>query len=116
MQHATDAIYCPKCGTRLTFGGVYFSHLGKWACGSCGFTHPDILISASEYASPLPGVYNIYNTLAAASVGEVLGIDKGIIQQALGEFKPAFGRMETVQYHGKKLCILLSKNPTGFNE
>ncbi|MFH0750017.1 MAG: Mur ligase family protein [Candidatus Gottesmanbacteria bacterium] len=116
MQHATDAIYCPICGTRLTFGGVYFSHLGKWACGSCGFTHPDILIDAADYESSLEGVYNIYNTLAAASVGEVLGIDKGEIQQSLDEFQPVFGRMETVQYYGKTIRILLSKNPTGFNE
>lgn len=116
MQHATDSIYCPKCGTRLTFGGVYFSHLGKWACGSCGFTHPDILIKAADYTSPLEGVYNVYNTLAAAAVGEVLHHDKGAIQQSLDQFHPAFGRMEDVRYHGAAFRILLSKNPTGFNE
>ncbi len=116
MQHATDSIYCPKCGTRLTFGGVYFSHLGKWACGACGFTHPDVLIQSSDYTSPLEGVYNIYDTLAAASVGEVLRIDKGEIQQALDQFTPAFGRMESIAYQGKTIRILLSKNPTGFNE
>lgn len=116
MQHATDAIYCPKCGTRLTFGGVYFSHLGKWACGKCGFIHPDILYEASSYHSPLEGVYNIYNTIAAGAAGEVVGIDTGKIQQALDKFEPVFGRMEHVQYKDKSLRILLSKNPTGFNE
>ncbi len=116
MQHATDSIYCPKCGKRLTFGGVYFSHLGKWACGACGFTHPDILITAASYTSPLEGVYNIYNTLAAAATAEVLSIDAGVIQKGLDSFKPAFGRMEEVTYKGVSLRILLSKNPTGFNE
>lgn len=116
MQHATDSIYCPKCGTRLTYGGVYFSHLGKWACGSCGFTHPDILLTAASYTSPLEGVYNIYNTLAAAAVGEVLKIDVGLIQKSFDAFHPAFGRMEEVLYHGVFIRVLLSKNPTGFNE
>lgn len=116
MQHATDSIYCPKCGKRLTFGGVYFSHLGKWACGSCGFPHPDILLTAASYVSPLEGVYNIYNTLAAAATGEVLHIDSGRIQTSLDSFQPAFGRMEEVVYTGVSMRVLLSKNPTGFNE
>ncbi|MFZ2025095.1 MAG: Mur ligase family protein [Microgenomates group bacterium] len=116
MQHATDSIYCPKCGHRLTFGGVYFSHLGKWACGACGFTHPDILLTAASYTSPLEGVYNIYNTLAAAAASEVLHIDSGLIQKSLDTFQPAFGRMEEVVYKGVSIRILLSKNPTGFNE
>lgn len=116
MQHATDAIYCPKCGSRLTFGGVYFSHLGKWACGTCGFTHPDITVDAKQYTSPLEGVYNIYNTLAAAAVGEVLHVELGTIQKSLDTFKPAFGRMEEILYQDVSIRILLSKNPTGFNE
>lgn len=116
MQHATDSIYCPKCGSRLTFGGVYFSHLGKWACGACGFTHPDILLTAASYNSPLEGVYNIYNTLAAAAASEVLHIDSGLIRQSLDTFQPAFGRMEEVIYKGVSIRVLLSKNPTGFNE
>lgn len=116
MQHATDSIYCPKCGTRLTFGGVYFSHLGKWACGTCGFTHPDILVKSEEYGAPIEGVYNKYNAIAAGCVGEVIGLDKEKIQQGLNAFRPAFGRMESVVYKGKQIRILLSKNPTGFNE
>ncbi len=116
MQHATDSIYCPKCGKRLTYGGTYFSHLGKWACGSCGFTHPEILLTAASYVSPLEGIYNIYNTLAAAAVGEVLHIDTGLIQKSFDTFKPAFGRMEEILYKGVSFRILLSKNPTGCNE
>lgn len=116
MQHATDTIYCPKCGNRLTFGGVYFSHLGKWACGRCGFVHPDVLIRAKDYQSPVEGVYNIYNTLAAAATAESIGIPQDAIIRGLATFTPAFGRMESLQYEGKMVRILLSKNPTGFNE
>ena len=116
MQHATDTIYCPKCGTRLTYGGVYYSHLGKWSCGSCGFTHPEVTLTMKDYQSPIEGVYNHYNAISAAAVGELLQIDSTCIQDALALFTPAFGRMEHMTVRGKNVRIVLSKNPTGFNE
>ena len=112
MQHATDTIYCPNCGARLTFAGVYFSHLGKWACGNCSFMPPKEDVTAADFTSPLEGVYNVYNTLAAALTAQTLGISKPDIREALTHFTPAFGRMERI---GRNI-ILLSKNPTGFNE
>ncbi len=112
MQHATDTIYCPNCGARLTFAGVYFSHLGKWACGKCSFTPPKADITARDVVSPIEGVYNIYNTLAATLVAKTLGLTAAQIRQGLAKFTPAFGRMERI---GDRK-ILLSKNPTGLNE
>ncbi len=105
MQHATDAIYCPNCGARLVFSGVYFSHMGEWSCGRCSFTKPKI--EKISVKSPVAGVYNRYNATAAVLVARALGI-----RGDLSHFTPAFGRMETI---GNK-TILLSKNPTGFNE
>lgn len=116
MQHATDSIFCPNCGNRLTFGGVYFSHLGKYACGQCGFTHPKLSLSAKHVTTPLPGVYNIYNVIAATLTAKSLGILESESEEAIKHFTPAFGRMEKVTYKGKRVQILLSKNPTGFNE
>lgn len=116
MQHATDTIYCPNCGARLTFAGVYFSHLGKWACGNCSFVPPKEDVTVRDFACPIEGIYNKYNTLAAALVALTLGVNKSDIRDALTHFTPAFGRLETVVADGKRVKILLSKNPTGFNE
>jgi UDP-N-acetylmuramyl tripeptide synthase len=116
MQHATDTIYCPNCGNRLTFAGVYFSHLGKWACGKCSFTPPNEDVISADYDSPVEGVYNKYNTLAAALTVQELGIHKEQIKEGLVKFTPAFGRMENIIVNGRRVKILLSKNPTGFNE
>jgi len=116
MQHAIDTIFCPSCGNRLTFTGVYFSHLGDWKCTQCGFTHPKSTITSSTVTSPLEGVYNTYNALAATLASETLGIYKRNIENSLKNFLPAFGRMEDVRYEGKHIKILLSKNPTGCNE
>ena len=115
-EHATDSLYCPKCFRRLTYQGVYFSHLGIWTCGNCGNTHPDVVLRASDVTSPLEGTYNIYNTLAAMSASNALGVAYDKSQSALSAFVPAFGRMEQITYKNRVITILLSKNPTGFNQ
>lgn len=112
MQHATDTIYCPNCGARLTFAGVYYSHLGKWACGVCSFVPPKEDVVSQDFTSPMEGVYNIYNTLAAALAAKTEGITTENIREGLKKFTPAFGRMERIG----NIRILLSKNPTGCNE
>lgn len=117
MQHATDSIYCPRCGQRLKYQGVYFSHLGDWECMGCKLKSPVNVLTSNYYQSPLPGVYNLYNTLAAALVGEKLGLGREKITAGLAKFTPAFGRGESFSLNGgKTVRILLSKNPTGFNE
>ncbi|MBI3887996.1 DUF1727 domain-containing protein [Candidatus Microgenomates bacterium] len=106
MQHATDSIYCPNCGSRLKFSGVYFSHLGEYECLKCGFKHPKN--DKTDHDFQMEGVYNKYNILAAELTAEVLGVKNPKIEN----FKPAFGRSEEIG----DTKILLSKNPTGFNE
>lgn len=45
----------------------------------------------------IPGEYNIYNALAAAAVGEILGIDREIIEKGLAGFTGLPGRMEEIK-------------------
>jgi len=116
MQHATDSIYCPRCGEKIFFHGVYFSHLGDWKCKKCGLLKPSLSIAAADVTSPIEGVYNIYNTLAATLIGKYLSISQTSIRKSLVHFTPAFGRMERISYKNKDIVMLLSKNPTGFNE
>lgn len=116
IDHATDALFCPMCGNRLTYGGTYFSHLGSFACGKCSFRHPKLDLASNEVTSPLPGVYNLYNTLASSLASHELGISEQKSKESLAHFTPAFGRMESCIYDDRKVVLLLSKNPTGFNE
>lgn len=113
IEHATDSIYCRKCGNKLMYKGVYFSHLGIWFCNKCDNARPKPKFN--KIFSPLPGLYNEYNTLAAAATVASLGIDKQTIIKVLKDFKPAFGRQEEFDFDGKKIKIFLSKNPAGFN-
>lgn len=112
-EHATDSIFCPSCGNRLTYGGIYFSHLGIWDCDHCGFKRPNV--NYIEIKSPLPGLYNQYNLQAAYLASKALKIQKNLILDVIHRFKPAFGRMEEFDLKGKKIKLWLSKNPAGFN-
>lgn len=64
----------------------------------------------------LPGLYNAYNAAAAALAAASLDIPFSKITSALAGVKPAFGRSEVINSEGKKLELLLVKNPSGFNQ
>src|SRR5207244_13195139 len=70
----------------------------------------------NEIIVPLPGLYNVYNALAAITAAQALQIAWEPIISGIGQFKPVFGRGERVQAEGRTVRLLLAKNPTGFNE
>jgi lipid II isoglutaminyl synthase (glutamine-hydrolysing) len=65
---------------------------------------------------PLPGLYNVYNALAAIAAVLELEVGLELIAPALREMRGAFGRVETVEIGAKRVSILLVKNPAGANE
>jgi UDP-N-acetylmuramyl tripeptide synthase len=65
---------------------------------------------------PLPGLYNVYNALAALTAALRLGIPLQQAAAALGEMEAVFGRVETIEVQGTAVSILLIKNPAGANE
>ncbi|MEK7166293.1 MAG: Mur ligase family protein [Patescibacteria group bacterium] len=114
FEHATDSLFCPNCGSRLKYEGIYYSHIGIWYCNSCKEKRPTV--NLSEWKSPLPGLYNRYNTLAAVLTAQLFGFSKEEIDSTLTNFRPAFGRQEEFEINGKKVLLFLSKNPAGFNQ
>ncbi len=65
---------------------------------------------------PLPGLYNAYNTLAAATAALAFGATPAQIADGLRGFTAAFGRIERVRVRDREIVLALVKNPTGFNE
>ncbi len=113
-QSWADSVFCPICSSSLSFSNVYFSHIGSWSCENCDNKTPNPDLSYSFY--PLAGVYNKLNTLAAVLTARKLNIDQKNIDKALKTFAPVFGRQEKIKINNKSIQILLSKNPTGFNQ
>jgi lipid II isoglutaminyl synthase (glutamine-hydrolysing) len=64
----------------------------------------------------LPGLYNVYNALGAATLARSLGASLDEIVAGLARFGAAFGRFERIAVNGKQLLLLLIKNPAGANE
>lgn len=113
-NQASDSRYCPRCNNKLTYKQIVFSHLGDWLCENCGLKRPKLDINSA--ANLLPGTYNKYNTLSATLVLKQIGVSVEKINASFANFKPAFGRQETIRYKNKKVQIFLSKNPTSFNQ
>ncbi len=137
LPHAADARLCPRCGAALHYDLVYYGHLGWYACTACSFKRPSPLVAASEieahgdegssvtFRTPsgtfharvrLPGLYNVYNALAATAVCHALGLPNDAIARAMESFTAAFGRLERVQVEDRQLYLALVKNPVGFTE
>jgi lipid II isoglutaminyl synthase (glutamine-hydrolysing) len=137
LQHAADSKYCVVCGTPYRFHAAYVGHLGDYECPACGDKRPplDVVARAVELEGlerarfelvtpegsayvrlPLPGLYNVYNALAAASLSRALGAGLEEIRGGLERFGAAFGRFERITVGDKRLLMLLIKNPAGANE
>ena len=69
-----------------------------------------------EIDLPLPGLYNVYNALAAITAGLRSGVGLDTMRSGLESMTAVFGRVETIEVAGKPVSILLIKNPAGANE
>jgi UDP-N-acetylmuramyl tripeptide synthase len=137
LQHAADSTHCVRCGTPYDYAAAYVGHLGDYRCPNCGSTRPPLDIAAREIelhgldgasftlAAPggevrvelgLPGLYNVYNALAAAALACALGVPVAEIAEGLHRFGAVFGRFERIAVGEKRLLMLLIKNPAGANE
>jgi len=145
MAHAADAKHCRRCGAPYRFDVVYLGHLGHYHCERCGQTRPSPTLAATdvrlqgvrsasftlrcagEHAQvslALPGLYNVYNALAAAALALALEVPFAHIVAGLADARAAFGRGERVSiahpgggsHMPRELRILLVKNPAGANE
>jgi UDP-N-acetylmuramyl tripeptide synthase len=137
MQHASDSKHCRRCGTAYVYEAIYLGHLGRYRCPVCGQRRPDPTIAAEQIellgtrgarfslrtpagiaavSLPLPGLYNVYNALGAATLCLELGASLEEITTGLEAVSAAFGRAERIQVGDVELSILLIKNPAGANE
>jgi lipid II isoglutaminyl synthase (glutamine-hydrolysing) len=137
LSHAADSRFCLRCGAPYNYEVAFYSHIGHYRCLACGASRPQPHLKVVEaelfgtegsrlvLETPLgdlnlevrvPGLYNVYNALAAASAGVAMGIDGPTIATGIGEFSAAFGRVERVEIQGRKLFLALVKNPVGFTE
>jgi lipid II isoglutaminyl synthase (glutamine-hydrolysing) len=137
LPHAADSKWCLVCGRPYAYAAAYVGHLGDYRCENCGHARPPLDVVAREIeldglegvefdlVAPqgtrrvrlqVPGLYNVYNALAAAALSLVLGASLDEVQAGLERFSAAFGRFERIPVGERTVLMLLVKNPAGANE
>jgi UDP-N-acetylmuramyl tripeptide synthase len=137
LQHAADSKYCLTCGAPYEYAAAYVGHLGDFRCPNGHERRPPLDVVAREIepngldgvaftlVTPagsrrvqlaLPGLYNVYNAVAAAALASALAVPLEEIATGLERFQAAFGRFERIVIGDRGVLLLLIKNPAGANE
>jgi UDP-N-acetylmuramyl tripeptide synthase len=130
---AMELSYCPKCGKEYSYDLTFYGQLGHYRCAACSYQRPAPSVSAHDVSVgqtsskfnlklgndvldvelPMPGLFNVYNALAAAAITDWMGIAAVTIKDGLEHYSTLFGRSEKILVEGRPLIIQLIKNPAG---
>ena len=117
-----DSWCCPNCGSHLRRDDL------GWRCGECGLARPatrwvldgeSVVDSGGrvrELSLALPGRANRSNAVIALAVADLFGADMDQALPRLREVRSVAGRYTQVEQRGRKLRLLLAKNPAGWLE
>ncbi len=125
--------YCPDCGAEYKYNLLFYGQLGHYSCPFCLSTRPTPQVAAVEVVVgqsssrfilktakesiavnlALPGLFNVYNALAAAALASSLGIAAITIADGLKKYTTLFGRSEKLIIDDRSVVIQLIKNPAG---
>ncbi|MBU5590439.1 Mur ligase family protein [Clostridium sp. MSJ-4] len=128
-----DAKFCKVCKAPYKYNFITYNHLGDFFCDNCGYKKPELnyaiedivkltsegssfIINHNEFFIPQSGTYNIYNALCAYSISKFFNIEDTLIGNSLSKQDSSFGRQEVLNIEGKKVNIILVKNPAGYNQ
>ena len=130
-SESREGRYCVICGHELEYTRYHYAQLGDFHCPQCGNRNPQEDFTARDLSmspyirfqindltieSPYQGLYNAYNILAAVTLARLAGIEATAVRRAIAGFQPSAGRMESFDIQGKRVVLILVKNPTGLNE
>jgi UDP-N-acetylmuramyl tripeptide synthase len=129
---ALDAVGCPSCEGRITFGTSGSGASPGWRCG-CGFVRPrpDVEVvgdgaggcqaawadgRTSTVALAIPGRFNRANAVMAAAGAEAMGVPADRALAAMATVAEVGGRFSVVPVDGVPTQLMLAKNPAGWHE
>ncbi len=146
MHRTWEAPRCPTPPTRgcaraaaprLQYDLVYYGHLGWYRCPSCDLRRPTPSITVVEASSRgdrgsslvietprgpiaaevrLPGVYNVYNALAAVAACSELDVPVADYPGGSGDLQRRLRSAGADPVDDRELFLALVKNPVGFTE
>ena len=92
-----------SCHRKADFMATEVELYGERGCGYRFLSEK----SSFTVMSPIPGRFNVMNTLEAAACAELLGIDPCFIKQGLATMRAVSGRMERVELEGADFSVYI---------
>lgn len=127
-----DGVYCPKCGSKMTYEYRHFDNLGSFKCSSCDHKKHDtkyslsilnlddgyMTIDGQKILLSFPSIYIAYNMLSTYALASELSIDRDKIVESLNNYVLKNKRIVEFNVNNKKGIFLASKheNPTSYNQ
>lgn len=132
-----EARFCQVCGEPLEYLWHTYAQLGYYKCPQGDFERPALDAAATDVVldtdgvhfdacyqghdvyklnTQLPGLYLVYNLMAAFTICELCLISPAILQACVADFNPQNGRLQKFKVAGREVILNLAKNPTGFNQ
>jgi lipid II isoglutaminyl synthase (glutamine-hydrolysing) len=133
QRWTADSALCPKCGAILHRAASHDPTDPDWSC-TCGFRRPvpswsleagdaerpGVLVAADGTRHTLelnlPGAANQANAAMAVVAANALGVPPTVAIPALRSVASVGGRYQTVALGGRRVRLLLGKNPAGWAE
>jgi UDP-N-acetylmuramyl tripeptide synthase len=131
-QEMKDGKFCRRCGHALVYERYVYGQLGAYSCPSCDFARPrpqvaatlvrqttggiDFRVEGLEAHLASPGIYNVYNALAAIAAARRFGVPDEVLRREVKRLRTALGRMEPFEIGGRSVLLSLVKNPAGCSE
>jgi lipid II isoglutaminyl synthase (glutamine-hydrolysing) len=138
QRWTADSALCPACGSILRRAAVDDPGNPDWSC-ACGFRRPattwrlesaegdGVAMLVGPAHAPaghgryplelaLPGPANQANAAMAVVAADVLGVGPATSVPALRSVASVGGRYQTVSLAGRRVRLLLGKNPAGWSE
>ena len=120
-----DGAYCPRCKKPMTYSTRHYHHIGHYACASCGYQRhaTDFTVTAADLEQgtmvidgqhtitlALRSLYNMYNILAAYTIGAIVGLDKTAMAADLSDYVMKNGRVVSFTIGQRPGTLLVSKH------
>ncbi len=120
-----DGAYCPHCKKPMRYSTRHYNHIGHYECTACGYRRHDtdytitsvdldqgemIINGQDRITLALKSLYNMYNILAAYTVGRIVGINGEKIASDMSDYVMKNGRVVSFTIGNRQGTLLTSKH------
>lgn len=128
-----DGAFCPNCKEPMQYDYYHYAHIGSYHCAACGHkrNEPQYKVTSLDLENGkitvnekhnislfLKSIYNVYNSLAAFAVADLIGADAGKAAASISNYVLKNGRLTCFKTGERRGVLLTSKheNSVSYNQ